>query len=125
MTVRLRKNDRVKVITGKDAGKEGKIIRRIPERDLVVVEGVNVVSRHVRPTQTAPQSGIVKQEAPIYASKVMLVCPQCGDATRVGRSFLGSGKKVRLCKKCGEIVGEEGCSLWLLCQNAREVQKRG
>ena len=108
MTVRLRKNDRVKVIAGADAGKEGKIIRRIPERDLVVVEGVNVVSRHVRPTQTAPQSGIVKQESPIYASKVMLVCPQCGKATRVGRSFLENGKKVRVCKKCGEIIDRGG-----------------
>ena len=82
MTVRLKKNDRVKVITGKDKGKEGKIIRRIPERDLVVIEGVNMVSRHVRPSQTNPQSGIIKQEAPIYASKVMLVCPQCGKAER-------------------------------------------
>ena len=108
MTVRLRKNDRVKVIAGKDAGKEGKIIRRIPERDLVVVEGVNVVSRHVRPTQAAPQSGIVKAEAPIYASKVMLVCPQCGEAVRVGRSFLENGKKVRTCKKCGEIIDRGG-----------------
>ena len=111
MTVRLRKNDRVKVISGKDAGKEGKIIRRIfagPERDLVVVEGVNVVSRHVRPSQTSPQSGIVKAEAPIYMSKVMLVCPQCGMATRVGRSFLENGKKVRTCKKCGEIIDRGG-----------------
>ncbi len=108
MTVRLKKNDRVKVITGKDKGKEGKIIRRIPERDLIVVEGVNMVSRHVRATQTNPQSGIIKQEAPIYASKAMLVCPQCGKATRVGTSFLESGKKVRVCKKCGEIIDRGG-----------------
>ncbi len=108
MTVRLKKNDRVKVITGKDKGKEGKIIRRIPERDLVVVEGVNMVSRHVRPSQNNPQSGIIKQEAPVYASKVMLVCPQCGKATRVGASFLENGKKVRVCKKCGEIIDRGG-----------------
>ena len=108
MSVRLKKNDRVKVITGKDKGKEGKIIRRIPERDLVVVEGVNMVSRHVRTSQTNPQSGIIKQEAPNYASKVMLVCPQCGKATRVGTSFLESGKKVRVCKKCNEIIDRGG-----------------
>ena len=108
MSVRLKKNDRVKVISGKDKGKEGKIIRRVPERDLVVVEGVNMVSRHVRPSQTNPQSGIIKQEDPIYASKVMLVCPQCGKATRVGASFLESGKKVRVCKKCGEIIDRGG-----------------
>ncbi len=104
MSVRLKKNDRVRVISGKDKGKEGKILRRIPERDLVVVEGVNMVSRHLKPSQKNPQSGIIKQEAPIYAAKVMLVCPQCGAATRVGSSFLESGKKVRVCKKCGEII---------------------
>ncbi len=108
MSVRLKKNDRVKVLSGKDKGKEGKIIRRVltKNRDLVVVEGVNVVSRHVRPSQTNPQAGIIKQEAPIYASKVMLVCPQCGKATRVGSSFLENGKKVRVCKKCREIIDQ-------------------
>ena len=104
MSVRQKKNDRVRVISGKDKGKEGKILRRLPERDLVVVEGVNMVSRHMKPSQKNPQSGIVKQEAPLYASKVMLVCPQCGAATRVGSSFLETGKKVRVCKKCGEII---------------------
>ena len=104
MSVRLKKNDRVRVISGKDKGKEGKILRRLPERDLVVVEGVNMVSRHMKPSQKNPQSGIVKQEAPLYASKVMLVGPQCGAATRVGSSFLETGKKVRVCKKCGEII---------------------
>ena len=107
MAVRLKKNDRVRVISGKDKGKEGKIMRRIPDRDLLVVEGVNVVSRHMRATQKNPQSGINKQEAPIYASKVMLVCPQCGAATRVGSSFLETGKKVRICKKCGEIIDKD------------------
>ena len=104
MSMRIRKNDRVRVISGKDRKKEGKILRRIPVKDMVVVEGVNMVSRHVRPSQKNPQSGIIKQEAPIYASKVMLVCPQCGAATRVGSSFLESGKKVRVCRKCSEII---------------------
>ncbi len=108
MTVRLKKNDRVKIISGKDKGKEGKIIRRIPERDLIVVEGVNMVSRHVRPSQNNPQAGIIKQEAPVYASKAMLVCPRCGKATRVGARFLEDGKKVRVCKKCNEIIDEKG-----------------
>ncbi|MDR3264629.1 MAG: 50S ribosomal protein L24 [Synergistaceae bacterium] len=104
MSMRIKKNDRVRVISGKDKGKEGKILRRIPDRDMVVVEGVNMVSRHMKPSQKNPQSGIVKQEAPFYASKVMLVCPQCGAATRVGSSFLESGKKVRVCRKCSEII---------------------
>ena len=104
MSARLKKNDRVKIISGKDKGKEGKIIRRITERDLIVVEGVNLVSRHVRPSQNNPQSGIIKQEAPIYSCKAMLVCPQCGKATRVGSSFLENGRKVRICRNCGEII---------------------
>ncbi|MCL2009241.1 MAG: 50S ribosomal protein L24 [Synergistaceae bacterium] len=104
MSMRIKKNDQVRVISGKNKGKEGKILRRIPSKDMVVVEGVNMVSRHVRPSQKNPQSGIIKQEAPIYAAKVMLVCPQCGAATRVGSSFLESGKKVRVCRKCSEII---------------------
>ena len=104
MSMRLKKNDQVKVISGKNKGKEGKILRRIPTKDMLVVEGVNMVSRHVRPSQKNPQAGIIKQEAPIYAAKVMLVCPQCGAATRVGSSFLESGKKVRVCRKCNEII---------------------
>ena len=87
--MRLKKGDRVRVITGKDAGKEGKVLRCISDRDLLVIEGVNVVTKHVKPSQKNPQSGIIKQEAPIYASKVMLVCPSCGAATRVGRGYLG------------------------------------
>ena len=104
MSMRIKKNDLVRVISGKNKGKEGKILRNIPSKDMIVVEGVNVVSRHVKPSQKNPQAGIIKQEAPIYAAKVMLVCPQCGAATRVGSSFLESGKKVRVCKKCNEII---------------------
>ena len=102
--MRLKKGDRVKVISGKDAGKEGKVLRFLRDRDLLVIEGVNMVTKHVKPSQKNPRSGIVKQEAPIYASKVMLVCPSCGAATRVGRGYLENGNKVRMCKACGEIV---------------------
>ena len=104
MSMRIKKNDRVRVISGKDKGKEGKILRHISAKDMVVVEGINMVSRHTKPSQKNPQAGIRKQEAPIYAAKVMLVCPQCGAATRVGCSFLESGKKVRVCRKCSEII---------------------
>ena len=102
--MRIKKGDKVRVISGKSAGMEGKIQRRDPVRDVIVVEGVNMVTKHVRPTQKNPQGGIVKQEAPIYASKVMLLCPSCGKATRVGRAYLDDGRKVRLCKKCGEVI---------------------
>ncbi len=102
--IRIKKGDRVKVVSGKDKGKEGKILRNLPVRGMVVVEGVNMATKHVKPTQSNPQGGIVKQESPVYVSKVMLVCPSCGKATRVSRAFLEDGQKVRLCKKCGEII---------------------
>ena len=102
--MRIRKGDRVRVISGKYKGVEGKVLRRFPDRDALLVEGVNIVTKHVRPTQKSPKGGIVKQEAPIYACKVMLDCPACGKNTRVGRAFLESGKKVRVCKQCNEIM---------------------
>jgi large subunit ribosomal protein L24 len=102
--MRIKKSDRVRVISGKDEGKEGKVLNHDSLKDMVVVEGINMATRHRKPTQKDPKGGIVKQEIPIYASKVMLVCPRCGSATRVGRAFLESGKKVRICKKCHEII---------------------
>ncbi len=102
--MRLKKGDRVRVITGKYAGVEGKILRRDTDRDMIVVEGVNMATKHVRPSKKNPKSGIIKQEAPFYACKAMLVCPACGKATRVGHAYLDNGKKVRLCRQCGEVV---------------------
>jgi len=102
--MRIRKGDLVKVISGKDKGKEGKILRNFPKEGKVIVEGVNMVTRHVKPTPKSPQSGLVKKEAPLHAAKIMLVCPSCGKATRVSRAFLEDGRKVRVFKKCGEIV---------------------
>lgn len=104
--MRIRKGDRVKVISGKDKGKEGKILRSIPKKEMVVIEGVNISTKHVKPSQKNPQAGIIKQESPLNACKVMLVCPSCGKATRVRRAYLEDGRKVRLCKKCGEIVDQ-------------------
>jgi large subunit ribosomal protein L24 len=104
--MRLRKGDRVRIISGKDQdkGKEGKILRRDVAKNTIVVESVNIVTKSTRPTQKNPRGGLIKMEAPVNASKAMLVCPSCGRATRVGRAFLEGGKKVRLCKKCGKIV---------------------
>ncbi len=102
--MRLRKGDRVYVVSGKDRGKEGKILRRDPAKETIVVENVNMMTKNMRPTQKNPRGGIVKFEAPFNASKAMLVCPSCGKPTRVSRAFLDSGKKVRVCKKCGEVV---------------------
>ena len=102
--MRLKKGDRVRVISGKDKGKEGKILVAFPAENKVIVEGVSVASRHSKPTQANPQGGIVKKETPIYASKVMLVCPNTGNPTRIGHAFLEDGRKVRVAKVSGEVV---------------------
>ncbi|MEW6192167.1 MAG: 50S ribosomal protein L24 [Bacillota bacterium] len=102
--VHVKKGDTVLVIRGKDAGKKGKVLTVFPERQRLVVEKVNIVKRHSRPTRQLPQGGIIEKEAPIHASNVMLVCEKCHKPTRVGRRLLEDGTKVRFCKKCGEIV---------------------
>ena len=102
--MRIKKGDRVRVLSGKDAGKEGKVLRKDVQKDTIVIENVNMVKKSVRPNQKDPRGGLVKKEAAMPACKVMLVCPSCGKATRVSRAFLDSGKKVRICKQCGEII---------------------
>ena len=102
--VHVKKGDLVMVIKGKDAGKKGKVLRVIPKEGRVVVEGVNIVKKHTRPTPKMPQGGIIEKEAPMSSSKVMLFCTKCNRPTRVGKRFLADGKKVRYCKKCGEVI---------------------
>lgn len=102
--VHVKKGDTVLVITGKDAGKKGKVLTVFPEKQRVIVEGVNVVKRHTKPNKKMPQGGIVEKEAPIASSNVMLYCTKCNKPTRVGHKFLDDGKKVRVCKKCGEVI---------------------
>ena len=96
----IRKDDKVIVLSGKDKGKEGKVLSADPKAGKVIVEGVNVASKHVKPRKQGDQGGIIKMETPIYACKVMVVCPKCGKATRVAHK-LENGKNVRVCKKCG------------------------
>jgi large subunit ribosomal protein L24 len=102
--LKIRKGDRVRVLTGKDRGKEGEVMRAIPSQGKVIVDGVNVAKKHQRPTQTTQQGGIIDRDMPIPVSNVAIVCPSCGKATRVGYKFDASGAKVRICRKCeGEI----------------------
>jgi large subunit ribosomal protein L24 len=105
MAAKIKKGDRVFVLTGKrtDKGKQGRVLRVIPTENRVLVEGINIVQRHTRPTQAAPQGGIVNKEAPIHVSNVALVDPKTGEPTRVGFRFEG-GKKVRFAKKSGEVI---------------------
>lgn len=102
--VHVKKGDTVMVIAGKDKGKIGKVIRVIPAKRRVVVEGVNIVKKHMRPNPKNQQGGIIEMEAPLDSSNVMLVCTKCGRPTRIARRFLEDGTKVRACKKCGEII---------------------
>lgn len=100
--VHVRKKDTVMVITGKDKGKIGEIIKVIPDKGRVVVEGVNVVSKHQKPSKENMQGGIIKKEAPIDSSNVMLYCKKCKNVTRISNKILEDGTKIRVCKKCGE-----------------------
>lgn len=100
----IKKDDRVMVIAGKEKGKIGKVLRVSPKKDRVVVERVNMVKRHTRPSQQAPQGGIIEKEAAIHVSNLMLVCGKCAEPVRTGTKVLEDGKRVRFCKKCGEIV---------------------
>ena len=104
MKMFVKKGDKVKVIAGKDKGKEGEVIRVIPETQRVVVEKVNLVKKHQRPSQKNPNGGIATVEAPIHASNVMIVCPSCKKPARFGSVRNEAGKKVRVCKKCGKTL---------------------
>ena len=99
----VKKNDTVVVLSGKDKGKKGKVLSVNPETRKVIVEGVNVASRHQKPRKQGEEGGIIKKETPIYASKVMTVCPKCDKATRVAHKIV-DGKKVRVCKHCGAEI---------------------
>ena len=101
----IRKNDNVLVITGKDRGKRGRVLRITPSSNRLVVEGINMIKRHTKPNPGRNiQGGIVEREASLHASNVQLVCPDCGAQTRVGRKILGDGRKVRICAKCEGVV---------------------
>ena len=101
---RLKKDDKVKVITGKEKGKLGKILRVLPEKERVIVENINFVKRHTRPGGTTPRGGIVEKEAAIHWSNHMLVCDKCIQPIRTKTQRLEDGKHVRVCRKCGEII---------------------
>ena len=103
-TISIKKDDLVVVLSGKDKGKQGKVLSVIPSESKVVVEGVNVATKHKKAASQTEQGGIVKKEAPIYACKVQRVCPKCNKPTRPAHKLLADGKKVRVCKKCGAEI---------------------
>ncbi len=100
----IKKDDFVTVIAGKDEGKQGKVLRVLPQELRVVVERVNMIKRHTRPTRQMQQGGIIEREGKIHISNVMLVCSKCQRGVRIGHRFLENGKKVRVCRPCGAIL---------------------
>jgi large subunit ribosomal protein L24 len=101
----IRRNDNVVVITGKDRGKRGRVLKVLPEKNRLVIEGVNIIKRHTKPNpQRQIKGGLVEREAALHASNVQIVCPECGKPTRIGNKILGDGRKVRVCRKCEGVV---------------------
>ncbi|MEE9203064.1 MAG: 50S ribosomal protein L24 [Dehalococcoidia bacterium] len=103
--MKIHKNDRVLIITGKDRGKQGKVLRADIKKQRLVVEGANMVKKHMRARPPAIQGGVVEREAPMRVSNVMLLCDKCHHPARVGYRILEDGKKVRTCRACGEVIG--------------------
>jgi large subunit ribosomal protein L24 len=103
--VQIRKNDQVKVISGKNLDKVGRVLRVMRDKNRVVVEGVSLLKRHTRANPSKNiKGGIVERESPIHVSNVMIMCGSCGQATRIGHSILSDGKKIRVCRKCGNSL---------------------
>lgn len=102
--IRIRKNDKVSITTGKDLGKTGKVLKVLPKSARIIVEGINFIKRHQKPSSKQQKGGIIEKEGSIHISNVLLVCSKCGKPTRISVQNLSSGGKTRICKKCGEII---------------------
>jgi large subunit ribosomal protein L24 len=102
--MKIRKNDTILVIAGKDRGKTGKVRFAYPKDERLLVDGINFIKRHTRARGQVRQAGIIEREAPVHVSNVMLLCSRCNHPTRVGFHFLEDGRKVRLCRSCGEVI---------------------
>jgi len=102
--VNFKKGDQVIVISGDDQGKKGKIVSIFPKKMQVIIEGINFVKRHSKPTQKVPQGGIIKKEGAIHISNIKLICNKCNKPTKIKRDNTKEGKRVRMCKECGEII---------------------
>jgi large subunit ribosomal protein L24 len=101
----IRRNDTVVVTAGRDSGKRGRVLKVLPDRNRLIIEGVNTIKRHTKPNpQKNIKGGIVEREASLHASNAQIVCPECGKPTRVGRQVLTDGRKVRICRKCEGVV---------------------
>lgn len=104
MGLKIRKDDQIMVIAGREKGKTGKVMKVDPEKSKVYVEKLNMVKRHQKPSQKYKHGGIIEKEAPMAISNLMLLCEKCKGPVRVGKKLLDDGKRVRFCKKCGEVL---------------------
>lgn len=104
MSIGIKKNDTVLVLTGEEKGKRGRVLSVNPKKARLLVEKLNMIKKHMKPSRKFSQGGIIDKEAPIQRSNVLLICPKCDKPTRIGHKILKSGVKVRLCKKCTEVM---------------------
>jgi len=102
--MKIRKNDTVLVIAGRDKGKKGKVRFAYPKDERLLIEGINLIKRHTRARGTVRQAGIIEREEPIHVSNVMLLCSRCNHPTRIGFRYLQDGRKTRICRSCGEVI---------------------
>ena len=102
----IKKNDKVIILTGKEQGKIGTVLKVNSEKQRAIVEKVNMVKRHTKPGTAKSQGGIIEKEAPVHISNLMLVCNKCAEPTRIGKRILEDGSRARVCKKCGELIGD-------------------
>ena len=102
----IKKNDKIIVLTGKEKGRIGTVLKVEAEKNRAVIEKINMVKRHTRPGGKSAQGGIIEKEAPIHLSNLMMVCNKCAEPSRIGKRILDDGSKVRICKKCGELLDE-------------------
>lgn len=100
----IKKGDTVLVLAGKDRGKKGRVLETLSSRQRLLVEGVQTVRKHIRPSATHPKGGVIPKEMPIHRSNVALLCPKCNRPTRLGTKSLEDGRRMRICKKCGETL---------------------
>jgi large subunit ribosomal protein L24 len=104
MGLKIKKNDTVLVTTGREKGKKGRVLSVNPSEEELLIERINVIKRHMKPSKKQTQGGIIEKEAPLHISNVMLLCPKCGKPTRIAHAVLADGNKVRSCKRCKEVI---------------------
>ncbi len=106
MGLKIKKSDKVIVLSGKEKGKQGRILSIIPKKNRVIIERVNMIKRHMKPSRQYSQGGIIEKEGTLHISKIMLVCPRCQKPSRISNHILDDGRKVRLCKRCKEVIDQ-------------------